>query len=188
MSKSSPAVPGVVSLPCAALLLLILAPAIHGAPATKTAKAPRPPQPFDTTLDHIPSGFAGNDFMAIFKASTAPKKGEFETSDQYRQRLMTLRGEHYYAFKYQTLLKYDADRQGFSVMVFGDRLKGDAALLPGNTRAIIVGESSKIVGHYIGSNAYGAKVAVSRKVGQELAVAVSGAFMLPSDALGSGTK
>jgi hypothetical protein len=163
------------------LLASIASAATHIAPS---AKAPRMLQAFDPTVDHLPAGFTGNDFMAVFKAKTSPKKGEFETGDQYRQRQKALQGESYYAFQYSTLLRYDADRQGFRVTVFGDRLKGEAGLLTGDMRAIIVGESRKIVGHYSGSNAYGARVVVSKRVGVELAVAVSGAFMREDDALG----
>jgi hypothetical protein len=164
--------------------LLLLASISSVASLGAPAKAHRILQPFDPTLDHLLPGFAGNDYMAVFKAMAAPKKGEFETTDQYRQRLMALRGERYYAFLYSTLLRYNADKQGFTVTVFGDRLKGDAGLLSGDLRAIVVGESSKIVGHYSGSNAYGARVTVSRRVGSELAVVVSGASVFQSSALG----
>lgn len=149
----------------AAFLLLALVPAVHGAPATKAAKA-RPPQFFDPTVERLPSGFAGSDFGALFKArSTIPKKGEFETSDQYRERLKAVSGDGFYSVALDLFAQYDADRQRFTVLILTKELQTEAAILLnryGDRPVLVVNQTRKESGKYVGSNAFGVRTKVTK--------------------------
>ena len=177
MSESSPAGPvRFVSLSCTALLLLTLAPALHGAPAPKAAKAPRPPQTFDPAVEQLPPSFAGSDFTDLFKAKSAAPKGEFETSDNYRARMKAVSGDSFYALPLDLSAKYDADQQRFKATIRADKPEAAVLIHSREARAIVVGETRRELGKYIGSNAFGVRAKVTMVHMTEDAVVINHAL------------
>ncbi|HVT60838.1 MAG TPA: hypothetical protein VHR45_20875 [Thermoanaerobaculia bacterium] len=132
-------------------------------------------KPFDPTVEILPPNYAGNDFMAVFRAKTAATKGEFETSKQFQQRASSLGGD-LYAFRFAAGLKYDADRQAFIVHPYitgvytGETLYSRSS----SDSALLIRDSDVVTGHYLGSNAMGAKVRVRMDTETNLAIVVPG--------------
>jgi hypothetical protein len=170
----------------ASLLLLALLPAVHSAPHTKTVKTSRPPQRFDRSLQRIPLDFIATDFTALFEANRIGPKGEYETSDQYRDRMKSASDGSYYAFSLNPLTtKYDADRQVFEVTIQAEELQPEAFLAlaahdlegVGGRKVIVIkeGTAGKLK-QYVGSNAFGVKVKVTRRNAAQDAVVLKHAI------------
>ena len=105
-------------------------------PAPTPSPTPEPPdygtRPFDMSLTALPAGFSGADVERVYEAFAerfrAEKKDEFETTEQYRQRLERqraapvlgdIRADSTVAFNLLgPFSKYDADAGVLSVSVF----------------------------------------------------------------------
>ena len=138
--------------------------------------APAAPAPFDRSVKAVRPGLVGNDFMAIFNARQIKPKGEYETTDQYEKRVAALAGEDF-AFRLgPPQMKYDADKGAFVVYLREEPpyLSGVLEYPTRDKFSIIVGSKDVTQGHYIGSNAMGAKVRVAKDTETTLAITVKG--------------
>jgi hypothetical protein len=134
------------------------------------------PVPFDRSIEVLKPGFASNDFMAIFNARQIKPKGEYETTNQYVKRVAALAGEDF-AFRLgPPQMKYDADKGAFVVYLREEPpyLSGVLEYPTRDKFSIIVGSKDVPQGHYIGSNAMGAKVRVAKDTETTLAITVKG--------------
>jgi hypothetical protein len=159
---------------------------------SSAASGPLAQTPFDVSLDRIPGGYKANDFMAVFNKMRAPARGEFETTEQYRDRLTALTG--YFAFDAPAVANYKVDRGAFRIYlsemrtyissfkvrgrVIVDDHSGDGL---GGTRAIELKRHFGKGTGYLGVNAFGVKKQVERRTDTEWGVVtdIKGPF-LPS--------
>jgi len=151
----------------------------------KKAKGTAHLVPFDFSVDRLPLGYSGQDFMTVFKKNTVTQKGEFETTDAFRARLATL-GSNVYAFRFvPEEVKYDADQESFKVVVHIDAFYSSNSLYSGSLEdtALPVHSSDAITGHYVGVSGLGVRTRVEKdhETTDSLVVHSSLTSMLSSD-------
>jgi hypothetical protein len=134
---------------------------------------------FDPTLARLPAGFRGHDIQALSSelksADSAKKKGEFESTEQWAERLRLaegrpilgtlthnstyafLIGQNYSEFSSGIKIDYDADAARFDIsaeaeppIYFSERDK------PGGVLSLPIWTGRPDSGAYIGSNGFGA--------------------------------
>lgn len=122
--------------------------------------------PFDVNLEKLPPHFYGHDVEALvgpLQERGHPTKGEFETTQEYEQRLKqlsekpvlgNLRVDSYYAFKADTEFDYDADRQSLGLSVKAKTIRGDLLML-------FLHSTDQHLRSYTAKNAFGAEVEVN---------------------------
>jgi len=140
--------------------------------------------PFEPNIEKIPVPFAGHDIETVYKAfderKKAEQKDEFESTDQYKQRLSSLsekplfasvRQDSILAFVVSPTVTYDADSQMLTInlktspvwqSVQIDRSKLGLEIKTGEIRK----ENS------IGQNAYGAKIEIEKLYSKEYELAI----------------
>jgi hypothetical protein len=158
-------------------------------PAKENPKPEGPPEtystaPFDPNLSTLPTEYRGHDAKRIYDAlaKSLADKGEFETTKAYQERIDSvpstllvgeLTASHIFAFEIdRTIYDYDADKELLRVGVeLGPVYKG---VKPINLHQGLVLSSGKGFAQkiYEGTNALGAKVAVTRDVTVQYALAV----------------
>jgi|GEM_PF-4314837 len=151
-------------------------------PPKKVAEASAPritEAPFSEALlnsDRLPTNFAGNNFdvvKALIPSSATAPKGEFESSQAYKERLdrvgetvlvNSLKLNSLVAFTRSGLpAKYDADNEVLSVQVpVGQAYELFLSRLPSSYRTILLSNDRQQVGSYIGQNAFGAKKEIAK--------------------------
>jgi hypothetical protein len=132
---------------------------------------------FDPTVKQLPPNFKGCDFGTLFKSRSAAPKGEFETSDHYRERLKTISGDSFFAVALDLSVKYDADKQEFTTLIETEKLQSEAALVldmhSSIQPVIVVKQTRAESGKYLGSNAFGVKARVTKVKLVEDAIVIS---------------
>jgi len=166
-------------------ILLFLAPtAGQAAPTKHRAKATSrevekllpSPRPINLSLTFFQPGSVESDFGAIFRAKTVAAKGEFETSDQFNKRLAAIAGTDYYAVPIELAARYDADRARFEASAITAPLQDHTALATGYSGAdpvLVLRDSGKYLGEYVGANAFGAKSVVTKESKIENAIVLA---------------
>ena len=119
---------------------------------------------FDPNTLRVPLHFMGNDIVRLYKAFAAlhdAEKAEYETTDQFNKRIELAEAKLFMGSKTETATlsfvipvkaEYDADSEMLIVQVHGGPDRDNAT----SVRV----KQSKSERSYIGSNAYGAKIAV----------------------------
>ncbi len=103
---------------------------------------------FDLSIDKLPKNYSGDDInQVINKMSKMGQKEEFETYDEWKQRI-----SKYYVLNSNFVLKpksitYDAEKEKFGISFNIDPLRNFT----------IVSEKEKYIGNFVGQNAFGAK-------------------------------
>jgi hypothetical protein len=159
-------------------------------PVLKTVIKPWEPTAFDLNADRLPPDYTGLDpikFFEVFKSKIeSVKKGEFETSEEFRQRtsnldslLSPINTTDIYAFRIPKITyKYDADAQAYFIGGnYGYSCKETYSF--GQYKDWVMCEVSPIfrdIDTYVGSNAYGASSTVKRTRGSDFAVAITKKF------------
>ncbi|HEV3074864.1 MAG TPA: hypothetical protein VHB47_10645 [Thermoanaerobaculia bacterium] len=171
-----------IALTCAApfAVALLLAGSIAPVLGQVSARHATPAAPFsfDRSAESIRRGFLGNDFMAVFNAYLLKARGEYETTEQYEKRVALLRGGDY-AFRFKPeAIKYDADKHAFAVTIHTDpTYRGGVVESMSDTElALVVGDKDLPQGHYIGSNAMGAKIRVDKDTETQFSITIPGSF------------
>ncbi len=121
---------------------------------------------FDLNIVKLPKNYIGHDFVSLYKAlnKIAPRS-EFETSDDYEQRLLALSSKpligtltisSLFAFTVNELkISYDADRQTLTVAFSGEYGERDSAIFD-------LSSYYEKKGSYIGVNAFNRKVQIQQ--------------------------
>lgn len=139
---------------------------------------------FDASVDALPRSYSGHDFISIFNALKArtetAKKGEFETTEAFRQRVEreqklpifgSLGLDSVYAFTTNDVeAVYNADEQAMNVALDVGRVWG-MARLESDGKSIKIKIESK-TSSYEASNSYGAKTMIDKTHGNFYEVAV----------------
>ena len=119
---------------------------------------------FDPNTLRVPPHFMGNDIVRLYKAFAAlhdAEKAEFETTDQFNKRIELAEAKLFMGSKTETATlsfvipvkaEYDADSEMLIVQVYGGPDRDNAS-------SVRVKQSKRESSH-IGSNAFGAKIAV----------------------------
>jgi hypothetical protein len=101
--------------------------------------AARTPSPIDLDAENLPAGFVPADPRKVFAGLTLPKKGDFETTEQYAARMAAPVQPAIHAFSLQQTVghgtsssglgtaKYDADKQELSVELYLDSRDEDTS-------------------------------------------------------------
>jgi hypothetical protein len=145
--------------------------------ASKVAERPTsPPRPVNTSLTFFQPGAVESDFGALFKAKTVTPKGEFETTEQYNRRIAEISGTEYYAVPIELTAKYDADHERYEALAITGSLQSETALATGChgcSPVLVLKNSGKHLGEYVGTNAFGAKSVVTKESEIEDAVVLA---------------
>lgn len=147
------------------LLVLLWQPAFGKDKASKTPKYDS--KPFDLSLSQLPARYTGHNPVAVYaKAKNGlVAKSEFETNDEYAARVKSATESlGLYAFarlnnsdnidEYAEEINYDAEAEAFTITI---PLYSESNMVVFDTRY------SEGKGSYIGQNAFGAKVRVSKR-------------------------
>jgi hypothetical protein len=174
-------------------------------PATKKPEEPKPPvekkepapaystQPFDLSAGSLSPNFRGHNAIAIYKSLAARKtgadKGEFETTEAYRQRLDreasaplvgSLTKDSTFAFVVKGIdSQYDADSQVLHARAKLSRVT-EGVSLSENRMALTWDIVSKDHSSYVGTNAYGASVKVERNISDFYEIAFDNYLNFPT--------
>lgn len=146
------------------------------------------PIPFSLNSEGLPAGFKGTDvkkFLALFTSKvTRLKKGEFETSDDFLQRisdkdalLAPINTSDLYAFRVDDIdFVYDADAQMYKLSTSGERYScSETSLFEGSEGWFTCKVTTAMHKRdkYLGSNAYGASTVIDRSRSIDYAIAIS---------------
>ncbi|MGI8655438.1 MAG: hypothetical protein ACR2LC_09490 [Pyrinomonadaceae bacterium] len=143
---------------------------------------------FDIKTEKLPPNFHGADARALYSdlavhQVSIDKKGEFETTEDYRRRvenagsssfLGVIKPDSVLAFEVmnssgETL--YNADTQTMNVVVALTSVTGATLYDDDKTRRAITSQADVESSEYEASNAYGAKVTVTRNTGKDFEIA-----------------
>lgn len=150
----------------------------HSAKAQKRRQPPPPAiTPFDTSTEALPPNYQGLNIEVVFRRlslrSGTLAKGEFETSEQHRQRLkrqestpivgpLTLNDVMTFSIDRNDIESdYDADRQSLQVAITVGYVQSRADLK--DYRSFTAKSDNINEGSYIGTNAFGTKVRVTSR-------------------------
>lgn len=114
-----------------------------------------------------------SDFDALYQAKSAASKGEFETTAQFEARLAA---SDYYAIPADIGTHYDADHQTFDILLMTSKLQASTSLSLHSYNgepAVVVRQLRSEEGQYIGTNAFGVKVKITRVRMREDAVVMA---------------
>ena len=120
---------------------------------------------FDTTLEKLPRNFNGHNIEKInsFFKQYASKKGEYETTEEYRKRIAQINSENIYAFKMEDSWRiqqsYYADSQLLRIEINTTPVNASDDFYD-KRESFIVKEKRQSERSYIGKNAFGASVGV----------------------------
>jgi hypothetical protein len=124
-----------------------------------------------SSVDKLPKNYTGDDFIKVYDklAGVASKKGEYEKTTDYQERVSS-QGGKIYAFK-QVMdkgkkdysFKYDPDSEEILVMphtgyTLGYETKGG----PDSRIEFVVNEINSNSGNYVGQNSFGAHTVVKK--------------------------
>lgn len=118
---------------------------------------------FDMDQLLLKAGFKGNNFISLYRSLCIPPKGEFETTDQYETRKRTVRRRIHAFVLPKPSVKYKPDDQEFIVsfnMASAHTGKGHEY----DSSMLLLKESGRETGKYVGKNAFGVARVVTRRV------------------------
>lgn len=153
-------------------------------PVEKVESKPQQPQystqPFDLSITSLPANYLGHNLTEIYnrlaEVEKASVKGEFETTEQFRQRIATeaskpliasLNRQSIFAFViagFKLESKYDADQQMMNVKADLSRVRKGVGLDDESKMSLLWSITNRSNDSYTGSNAYGAQATIERKV------------------------
>jgi hypothetical protein len=154
-------------------VLLVLPGQAQRQSRTKVQPSPKPPAvaayvdgTFDPSVSELPQGFEGDSIQRLYDRLNAVKapKGEFETSDQYQQRI-NRKDTGRYAFVLNNAfagptMKYDADKGEYEIQILEDFGAIVDYNRVGAARAISIVKTS-VNGSYKATNRFGAVTTVN---------------------------
>jgi hypothetical protein len=125
---------------------------------TKTATVG---SPVDTSITSVPPNFVGNDFIALYRKLSLEPKSEFETSQDYKNRVNGIQTS-VLAFRIPNLtFTYNADAELFVGTLYTDILY-DGLAADHNRGLLVLKESRDETGRYVGANAFGVSTTVTK--------------------------
>jgi hypothetical protein len=151
--------------------------------------------PFNPSVDKLPADYRGHDIIAVYRKveNAVPLKGEFETTEQYKERLKNVPLNDLYAFKIEpsraVAFFYDANKQTMDMMIetrpvtiIDPTVKYDTDHRPVMVAGITINSGAATTSSYTGQNAYGATREVTKSVGADFGIAIE---KLPETMIGS---
>lgn len=119
-----------------------------------------------STTEKLPKGYRGDNFIQVYNSlsGSVPKKGEFEKTSDYQDRIRILEGK-VCAFlqvldkqKKESIFKYDPDTENLVVMPHTSFLS--LYQVKNSYVEFVISGSSANTGNRVGQNAFGARVVV----------------------------
>lgn len=128
--------------------------------------------------EKLPPNYKGNDFQKIymkyFKAFSGKK--EFEKTQDYTKRLQSVNIDEIYAFrktdKDNMYIIYDPDNEVFEISIYTSF--ESLLMYPKTNNLFVLKTTDKKTASYMGSNAFGAKVAITKHEAQKYGVQLIG--------------
>jgi len=120
--------------------------------------------PFDSNIEKIPQNFKGNNIVALYKKLSIAPQGEFESRDQYMERVKSVTGETYAFVIENADIKYNPNRQVFEISIPSNLDKSYTFSSPGIRFAVYPESSRKFIKSYDGVNNFGVRATIREYV------------------------
>ncbi|MFI5180743.1 MAG: hypothetical protein ACHQPI_05080 [Thermoanaerobaculia bacterium] len=152
---------------CLVLSAATLAPPPRSTPAQpkKVGPVAQSIVPIDPSVPQLPPHYTGASIETIFQRYKHEPKSEFETPDQYQERIAIRTVKHYAVLLGQGEAlapkpTYDPEQQVFHVTFYTDRPRGNYSLRSEKI-AFVAKTTRTVLGHHSASNAFGVKKEVT---------------------------